>query len=290
MSKHSLTSRLYRLAARSFPDDVRASHGAEIIETALDFGDGRFSIREAGALVAQGLRTRARHGLSGDTNSLLISALRIGLFLFYLESWVSIAASKLFFNEPGSQAWWIATAAIAPAIMMVSTGRITALVQLVVWAAGWIWLMVDIGTGVVFWPFFAASLVIMVGIAVVAWRGDGRRVMSPLAGLAVTGVALALTWLSGPGVQIMFAVSPNTLLLILTIAAALVLPFDPRLAAGAACFLSLSAAWAIVTWSANLDVAQGVARELFLTLGIVVVVVGALALASRRGARRLERL
>lgn len=290
MTKRTLTARLYRLAAHSFPEDVRATHGVEIVETAIDFGDGRFSAREAGSLLAQGLRTRARHGLHGDTSGLVISALRLGLFLFFLDSFVAMTADQLFFDMPDSQAWWIATTGIVPAIMLVSTGRVTAVVQLGVWIAGWVWLMLDFGADAVVWRFVAASAVILVGTTVVAWRGDGRRVMSPLAGFALCGVALALAWISGPSGHIMFVLTPTSALLTLTIAAALVSPFDPRLAAGAACFLSLTALWSVLNWSMNINVMQRAQGELAGILAIAVLVVGALALASRRGAGRLERL
>lgn len=58
--------RPYRIARRSMPEPYRADHGDELLATALDLHDGRWSAREAFSLCRHGLRTRTAVATQGS--------------------------------------------------------------------------------------------------------------------------------------------------------------------------------------------------------------------------------
>jgi len=287
----STTEQLYRLATRSFPSDFRADHGDEMVDTALELGGGSFSLREALSLMTAGVRTRARHGLAGDQARLGLSAVRIGLFLFFGASVADVAAAR-WSGVTELISWWqIALTAAMPILMLFTTGRIAALMNLIATVIGWGWVIANVGVGQAHLQFVAASLMIAAGYLWIGWRGDGRRVMPPLTGLALLGGAVVMTRLFDWWQAFeYFVYTPLPMLFLVVAAAAAISPFDPRLAAGTAIFLTLTAVWGVLTWSMNLDVAQQHDWDLVTPITVGGLLIAGLVMASRKGNRRLKNL
>lgn len=134
-STTSRANRLYQLAARSYPTDYRSERGEEIVATALELNDNRFSLREAGALFAGGLRARAQAGLAGDGGSVLVSGLRVGIFLLLLDALLqNLLTVRYDAVGPGWPGMMIG--AVGTMLMLVSTGRLAAAAQTVLLALG----------------------------------------------------------------------------------------------------------------------------------------------------------
>lgn len=72
----------YRLVIRALPSDYRSEHGDELIDTALDLRDGRWSMRESALLLTHGMRTRAVEATGGSPRAAVSQAMMSTVELF----------------------------------------------------------------------------------------------------------------------------------------------------------------------------------------------------------------
>ena len=81
-------STMYRALLRCYPADYRDAHGDELVDTALELHDGRFSWREAASLAGNGLRQRAISTTHASPAATWRYAARLAVW-FSLLNWLS---------------------------------------------------------------------------------------------------------------------------------------------------------------------------------------------------------
>lgn len=227
----------YRVAMLAYPAPYRRAHGPEIVDTANELADGRWSARQSGALLIEGLRTRARLSTGGSTRQALASGIALGVALFGL---VSLSGFALFgLSGPGGPlASWQGVGGLAVGLVPLAVLTVTTRWPAVMAACG--------PMGVAFlepggpyslgptWPEILLAygpVVALVGL--VALTGDGRRALSPRLALGLVSLTLGIGWVASPlpALEIIGA----TVLLMLPLLGLATVWLDPRpLAAGSA--------------------------------------------------------
>ncbi len=209
----------YRIASLAYPRQYWADHGDEIIATANELNDDKWSFREARQLASNGLRTRSFEATGGELRQVWIQ----GLAIFLLAALVPMTGTWLGFiigfhdaNFAGPT-WTLALLTATSAGMAFST-RWTVMAPVgVAIAAG---LALDESSLV---GGLVAGAVLTAPIALL---GNGRRIVSPKTLLALTVMSVAISAFDGGTAAF---ISPNAIGLV----GLLLVRFDPRiLAAG----------------------------------------------------------
>jgi hypothetical protein len=268
----------YRIALRAYPANYRREHGDELVQTAMELHPNGWSPRESVALLATGLRTRARLATGGSGRQAAASGVRLALLLTYITTLASTVVSRIGLTPNvtvvGTTAFLLAP--IIPIAVLTRSTRWPAALLITVFEA--------VSQVEVFrYPLlglagYRLTVVTSVGIVVaIAWwlalKGDGRRAASPLATMALLVAVFVTTVVD----QHRF-LGPLTVVVGLVAIGICVMVLDPRpLVAGSVLcliiFVTLAPIWAI-----------GRRPVLLVGLGITV----SLLALSRRSARRLE--
>ncbi len=197
----------YRLALRAYPKDYRNEYGDEVVDTANELTDDRWSPRQARSLVASGLRTRARLASAGTSRGLWVDGVGLALILWLLLVSVPILAYAIGITgevrmllRPSAPV--AVAASLIPAFVLTVTTRWPA--AMTITAAGLLAVIADLLQGPVEpfgYQFAAITLSRVVVTATLAWwlavRGDGRRVLSPAAAASVLAVLMGTAYLAG---------------------------------------------------------------------------------------------
>lgn len=186
----------YRIASRAYPTEYWAEHGGEIVATANELNNDKWSFRESRQLLSNGLRTRSYEATGGELRQVWVQGLAIFLLMTMLQtvtSWAGAYASGVNELAYTMSDWTFVPLAIATLLMAYSTR----------WPV-----MLLITTSILVGGATDSGGTIWLGVAVVvlttfpiALFGDGRRVISPgvLLVAFVVLTASTATWLFGPG-------------------------------------------------------------------------------------------
>ena len=210
----------YRIVSRAYPIDYWREHGEEIIDTAKELHDDQWSFRESRQLLTNGLRTRSLEATGGSVKQVWISGLTIAVFLIVLQFATAQVVSWLGdvdYTTPGQPAWAEAGALLALFAFSISTRwPAMALVTVVLIGGG-----TDVDSALLAWLFAA---VIITACGLIARFGNGRRLISPIALVALFGALILTT-------RLFFIFGPGLLVPAMLIASVLLVRFDARLAA-----------------------------------------------------------
>ncbi len=224
----------YRLTMLAYPKEYRAEHGGELVETANELADDRWSSRQAASLLAGGLRTRARLAAADTSTGLWTDGVGLALVLWLVLR--SVPSLTFALGATGDIGAWRpslpTTIAIAvfPAFVLTLTTRWPA--ALAVTASGLIAATSQFLEGPIDpigHQMVALTLLQAASVTGLAWWlaivGDGRRAIAPrTAGLALVAL-VGSAYLSGsPDAVVAHAV----ILLGLPVAGVALAALDPR--------------------------------------------------------------
>jgi len=260
----------YRLSRRAYPTEYWAAHGEEIIATANELHDDKWSFRESRQLMSNGLRTRSFEATGGDLRQVWVHGLAISLVLFVMNFVLLSLASWLSVIDLGIGSPTLATGisfglAIATLIGMTRSTRwpvlalagFTAVVSTLALRDT---LISDIA--------FVAFTFLVIGL--IARFGKGERAMSPVAMLASTTL-----WIVAPGL----------LLIPLFVFGLLIVRLDARIMAVATVTLFLGGLVTVTSPSPDAtisDISYGIAL-----LAVAAVLATLVTKSTRSAARRI---
>lgn len=248
----------YRIASRAYPTEYWAEHGGEIVATANELNNDKWSFRESRQLLSNGLRTRSFEATGGELRQVWVQGLLIFFFTSLLQGvsgWLGYLLGLNFVETAGP--WWMfASFGLALATLTISTR----------WPA-----MLFIATCMLLIGFTDSGGPILLTIVAVALTtlpiavfGNGRRLLSPGALIGILTLATASTgfWFFGPGL-----LSP-----LLLIAGLAVVRFDPRLLAAATIYsvfvcVILTASMLFPEPGITVESVNGLPVELVISLG-----------------------
>jgi len=183
----------YRIVSRTYPRDYWREHGDEILDTANELHNNRWSSREARHLCANGLRTRSLAATGASAEQMWIQALAFTLALMNVSVLVSQFSYRLGWEEAsggGSTVWSEALGLLA----VVALTRSTRLAAIALTPAFFMTMMAQDGAlnETESWVSLAtlATLTLWIGL-----RGTGHPAIplpfvAVLASVAVASVAL----------------------------------------------------------------------------------------------------
>lgn len=227
----------YRVAMLAYPRPYRRHNGAEIVDTANELADGRWSARQSGALLMEGLRTRARLSTGGSTRQALASGIALGVALFSLVSLSSFVLIGL--GGPGDllDSWQplvgLAVGLVPLTVLTVTTRWPAVAAACVPLGIPFLETRDPYSLGIN-WPVFLLNhvpVVLLVGL--VALKGDDRRALSPRLALGLVTLTLGVGWVASP--LLAMQITGYAVLLMLPLLGLATVWLDPRLlAAGSA--------------------------------------------------------
>lgn len=190
----------YRVVMLAYPRSYRRAHGPEIVDTANELADGRWSALQSGALLVEGLRTRARLSTGGAARQAWASGLAFALALSHVVSLALVV--MISFDDSvsvvGSRPWRDVLVVGLPLAGLTVTTRWPA--ALLVAAPTVIFLVApqDGGAWSLPWSVVVVSQIPPVLIAcMIAALGDGRRALSPTRAIGllalIVGAGLVLS-------------------------------------------------------------------------------------------------
>lgn len=236
----TVTERLYRLALASYPKTKKAECGDEIVATALELSNDRFSLREAVGLVVGGMRSRSRAATGTSLSGLVQSALRLGIFLWVLDPVIAL----IFLDYEAAMPWYfVVLGAAFPAALLLSTRPWVAML----WTLASGWALFDNASNLGWHPaVFLWSAPTLIALWYLALRTDGRRAM-PVWGAAALAGLMALTYLISPswvyGFVPHYDFGQTTFLVVLGALGLAISRVDPRLLAGVWVSFGLQVLW-----------------------------------------------
>lgn len=188
----------YRIVSQAYPTNYWTAHGDEIITTANELHNDKWSFRESRQLLSNGLRARSFEATAGELKNVWAQGAAIWLFALLLQ-FVIAAISVRLDLLPGlvmeGSVWGPFVAGLALIAMSISTRwPVLALIASA--------LALPTIEGITRGPFDIAFIaVLIVAVGLLAKFGGGRRVVSPLGLLAIVAVSLALAVFAifGPG-------------------------------------------------------------------------------------------
>lgn len=230
-------SRPYRFVLRALPDEYRRTHGDELVDTALELRNGRWSLRESAQLLTHGLRTRALTATGGSGRAAVGQAIMTTIELIAIGMVVLMTAWLFEIKVPlmtyATKQWMIPVIALTGAALL-TRGRkpIIVMATVLTFAA-------QFG---VRWPSsssreFAAAITIQAVLIAVAgtWAVRQSAARTHPARSAVLLIGLGLVGiLDSP---IMLGNLLGISLLAGTVIGLLIAPWDPRLLLLAMCAL-----------------------------------------------------
>ncbi len=268
----------------AYPAPYRRANGAEIVDTANELAGGRWSARQAGALLTEGLRTRARQSTGASPGQAWASGIALALALSFLVSFATVVMlysleSDVVVVSPSPWRDLLITG-LPLAALTVTTRWPTVL--LVAAPLGLLLLgPQDAGAWSVPWPVVAVGWIPMVILAgAVAAVGDGRRALSPGWAIGLVGAIVAVGWFLSPVAA--FEVAAWGQLMVLPLGVAVVW-LDPRpLAAASALGLIQAMTLASGLVSSGFDDRRTYAVQMGLTIGVALAGLLIAGLAGRR--------
>jgi len=280
----------YRLTMLAYPTSYRIDHGDELVETANELSDDRWSFRQARSLVAGGLRTRARLAASGTTTALWTDGVGLALVLWLiLRSVPSLAFALGATDNIGAWRPSLPTTiaiAVLPAFVLTLTTRWPAAVA--VTASGLIAAasqFLDGPIDPIGHQLTVLTLLQAVSVTGLAWwlaiAGDGKRAIAPItAGVVLTALVGSAYLAGSPDAVAAHAV----ILLGLPAAGVALAAFDPRpvIAATTVWFILL-----LTLMPTRLILVSELNGETLILGLVATAVIAAGLLLSRFGARRL---
>ncbi len=261
----------YRLSMLAYPASYRQASGAEIVDTANELAGGRWSARQSGALLAEGLRTRARQSTGASPGQAWASGIALALALTYIAWFATNVMLYSGYSDavPVSPSPWrdLLVAGLPLAALTVTTRWPTVLLI----AAPLGLLLVgyrDTDAGSVPWPVIIVGwipAIILAGVA--AAVGDGRRALSPVWAIGILGAVVAIGWYQSPMAALEAAGWVQ--LMALPLVGIAVVWLDPRpLAAASALWLIRSAVGAsVLLFPDSLNDSRTYALQLALMVG-----------------------
>lgn len=238
----------YRLSMLAYPGPYRRAHGPEIVDTANELADGRWSARQSGALVAEGLRTRARLSTGGSAAQAWASGIALALALTHLASFAIVVIlyygrSDVTLVEPSP--WRDLLITGIPLAALTVTTRWPMVVLIAAPLGPLLFGHPDDGSWSVPWPLILVTQVPVVVLAcVVSVVGDGRRALAPVRAIGLLGALLASGWLLS--LEAAVATTVWVELVALSLAGIAVVRLDPRpLAAASALWLMHAAGFSL---------------------------------------------
>lgn len=219
----------YRVAMLAYPAQYRRDNGPEIVDTANELADGRWSARQSGALLTEGLRTRTRLAAGGSPRQAWASGLALALALSHVASlglviMISVDESS---GVVLSRPWRDALVVGLPLAGLTVTTRWPA--ALLVAAPSAIYLVApqDGGAWSLPWAVVVVSQIPPVLIAcMVAALGDGRRALSPTWTIGLLVLIVGAGFVLSPVAA--YEVTAWTLMLMLPVIGLALVPVDPR--------------------------------------------------------------
>lgn len=228
-------NRRYRLALRAWPLDYRTRYSDDLIDTALELNNGKFSWRELVSLVANGIGARHLAATAGNARRSIDDAVLVGFMLFMTSVLGEILHRMAAGARYGVADWpetrnsMLAYSAIGLAALATVRARTLAVVITALVAASWFW-----GPASMARPELAAYSV--ASLAPLWWLARANR----RTGLRVAAAALAWVGLLvavGLGLG-SYYIGHDWLVLVVLIVGAAFSPFDPRLLGGALVYLA----------------------------------------------------
>ncbi len=215
-----------RIAARSYPADVRSERGGELVGTLLDAGDDSRTafVRQVGSVIGAGLSARARQALTQPTAQILIWALVWAAVMVLVRGLVALLgmevrdAGHISFAEGAFLTW------ILPTLVVVSFTLKQTRLSGILGLALVVWHLVA-NPGPIPGRVFAELVLPLAGFALLALTP--RRIPTPGRWVWLVPTAmLAYFWATGVGFHSGFDI---TLPLIVALC---FLPFQPSFAIG----------------------------------------------------------
>ena len=74
----------YRWAIRAYPDLYRQEHGEELVATAVEMTESRWSIRQSASFVVEGLTMRAEEAAGGSRSQAWAKGMSLGITIWLL--------------------------------------------------------------------------------------------------------------------------------------------------------------------------------------------------------------
>lgn len=261
----------YRLSMLAYPAPYRRANGPEIVDTANELAGGRWSARQSGALLAEGLRTRARQSTGGSPGQAWASGIALALALSHLASFAM--AIMVYYCQSD-----VTVVALSPLRDLLITGiplaalTVTTRWPMVVLVAAPVVLLLyghqDGGSWSVPWPVIIVGLIpsILLGGAAAA-VGDGRRALAPVQALGLLGAVVAVGWIVSPVAAL--EVTGLVQLLALPVVGIAVVGLDPRLLAAASALWLIRAGVgaAALLWSGSMEGSRTFALQTALMVG-----------------------
>lgn len=273
----------YRFVTLSYPRGYWTEHGREIIETANEVHDGTWSFRESRHLLTTGLRTRSLAATGGTMRGTWISGLTIALFFTTLVG-ASLALLDLltFTDIDLAEPYLPGLGALAALISMTFSTRWRTMAAVMASASF-----------VVFSPTAGLTdaifvVIIALGASLVAFAGNGRRVMSP-ATLSILLLVIVASDRWG------WYVDSLLFLLPLLVVAVVLVFLDPRFAAALSLYCAnISAGMIAITFNSNdghmTEIASWYGLPTTVSIAIIAAVMGGtLAIGVTYSSRRLAR-
>ena len=165
----------YGLVTRAFPADYWAAHGDEILDTANELHDDRWSARESRSLLAHGLRTRSLAATGGSTAQIWVQCVALVMFVTVLGWVATSAAHVLGDNTPAASREYLLENVIG-LLVLVQLTRSTRWTSLCALAAVFVLTLTFASWSPGATPFIAALVILALGAVIARTRRD-RAVM-----------------------------------------------------------------------------------------------------------------
>lgn len=288
----------YRLAAMAYPSHYRAAHYPELLATADELSAGRWSLRQGWSLLRHGLDTRCRLATTGAPHRIWRLGARFGLAMVLALNALLSAAIGASLTDP------LATPVpnvieclfVAGAVgLLAGNIRLWATITVTIAAVSTAFINLLLRPALSPYPL----LVLLVGVAVawLCWWATDPSTQTPSNRQAAR--VAALTAVAGAVVAapiLWFELSTGVVVAVGTVTIALALLtiviggfLEPRLAAAAACYLTLAAGTryaTVVSFDTSMLLSPGEASVLLAAIVLVMLTV----ILTRRGAARISAL
>ncbi|MEZ5412187.1 MAG: hypothetical protein R2761_29415 [Acidimicrobiales bacterium] len=269
----------------AYPAPYRRANGAEIVDTANDLAGGRWSARQSGALLAEGLRTRARQSTGGSPGQAWASGIALALALSHVASFAAVV--MVYYGQ--SDVTVVAPSPLRDLLIVgipLAALTVTTRWPMVVLVAAPVGLLLyghqDGGSSSVPGQLIVVGLIPSILLAgAAAAVGDGRRALAPVQALGLLGAVVAVGWIVSP-VAALQATGLVESIALPVVGIALV-GIDPRpLAAASTIWLIRAGVGAAVLSSGGLDDSRTFALQTALMVGGALLGLLVAGLAGRR--------
>ncbi|MCP4222487.1 MAG: hypothetical protein GY773_03995 [Actinomycetia bacterium] len=278
----------YAIVVRAYPNSYRHECGDELVETANELADHRWSFRQARSLAFEGLRTRARISTNGSPRLVWANGIAVALGLWYLlrtampMTYLLGATGDVsgFSQSPRATMGF----ALVPLVGLVLTTRWPTAVLVTLTAIFAAIQAYQNDSRLFDHDDLVSALISQGAIIGLAWwlalRGQGRRAFSPPTAIVLLAAFVATSYVfDSPGVIEVLAL----LYIGLPILGLVMVTIDPRV------LVAATTLWLLRTiWSVSMVLAFGIDDLLYLLMiAVPMLVTGIGTMLSRYGIRRL---